>query len=308
MAWELPVGAALRAVLVLSALSLAPSASLTATPCVAGAPIHSAAPRRLERRRGLRLRGGQSGGAVPELVIPDSFDKLGAALTVLAADSAAREAQVFFRAGNHSIGTEECNNMAVLLDRDDFRLHVRGEAGTTLAGSWRCAGGGGCVEHARLLDVALLAGHDYDGEFLHPGIMYGDCCIAVIGAQPWVFRDCEVQCSGTALRAYDDAHVTCERVVTGGSDVSKLPPTNIFNMNIMPPWLKNLLIESLDTRNKTTGLPLFPDSAMPRYGVTAWGRAHVQVCVRAEGLTVHKVNKDKDNKDDDDDNHNVIIT
>jgi hypothetical protein len=142
-------------------------------------------------------------------VIPDSFDTLGAALTVLAGDAAAREAQVVFRAGNHSIGTEECNNMAVHFDRDDLRICVRGEAGTTLAGSWRCAGGGGQVERARLLDVALLADYDYDGEFLNPGIMYGDCCIAVTGAQPWVFRDCEVQCSGTALRAYDDARVTC---------------------------------------------------------------------------------------------------
>ena len=44
------------------------------------------------------------------------------------------------------------------------------------------------------------------------------------------------------------------------------------------------------------------------FGAQAGTRAHVQVCVRAEGLTVHKVNKDKDNKDDDDDNHNVIIT
>jgi hypothetical protein len=210
----LPVVGVLRAALVLSALVPAPSVSLSA-----GVPARraAAAPVPCARRAGaarqaphaLRLRGGQGRGAAPELVIPDSFDTLGAALTVLAGDAAAREAQVVFRAGNHSIGTEECNNMAVHFDRDDLRICVRGEAGTTLAGSWRCAGGGGQVERARLLDVALLADYDYDGEFLNPGIMYGDCCIAVTGAQPWVFRDCEVQCSGTALRAYDDARVTC---------------------------------------------------------------------------------------------------
>ena len=280
--------AAMRIALVFSTLASAPSSATvssarspsgryqTCRSKIASGAVTMAPPlsgrRTLVKR--LQLRGGS--GESADLVIPDSFEKLETVLTVLAADETATEASVVFRAGNHSIGTEQCNNMAVVLDRDNLRLRVRGEAGTTLAGAWRCAGGGGEVQHARLLDVALLANCNYDGEFLHPGIMYGDCCITVSGSCPWAFRDCEVQCSGTALRAFDDADVMCERLVIGGSADSQLPPSNIFDMQ-MPPWLKQLLLESLDTRNKTTGLPLYPDSSMPRYGITAWGRARVKL-------------------------------
>ena len=265
----------LRVVILLATLGPAPLSALgMLTKLSRGvshhAPVYSVG----QRIRRLQLRGG---GAVPELVVPDSYDTLERALEFCAADKTLAEAQVTFRAGNYSIGTIQCNNMAVVHDRDEFRLRVRGAgAGTSLAGSWRCAGGGGELENARLLDVELLADCNYDGEFLHPGIMYGDCCIAVTGSRPWIFRDCEVQCSGTALRAYDDADVTCERLVTGGSSISKLPPSNIYEMK-MAPWLQQLLIENLDSRNKTTGLPLYPESSFPRYGFTAWGRAHVRL-------------------------------
>ena len=76
------------------------------------------------------------------MVVPDQYQELeGALAALLAGDrAAAPEAEVRFRAGNHSIGTVACNNMAVLLNRDDFRLRVRGEPGATLAGAWRCAG------------------------------------------------------------------------------------------------------------------------------------------------------------------------
>ena len=215
----------------------------------------------------LSLRGGNS---VRELVVPDTYDKIGKVLAVFEADAAA-EGLVTFRAGNHSIGTEELSNMGVALRRDAFRLRVQGEAGTTLAGCWRLAGGGGEISKVRLLDVALLRDRNYDGEFLHPGIMYGDCCIAVTGSRPWHFRDCEVQCSGTALRAYEDADVTCERLVTGGDNISKLPPSNIFDMD-MKPWVKQLLLEGLNIRNKTTGLPLYQESSMPRYQDSCRGR------------------------------------
>jgi len=276
----------LRIALVLSTLVAVPSSSLlglrpvaqaTATTPVAALRDCSCGASRAGKRVGrqLQLRGGGSGD-IPELVVPDSFDTLENVLAVFAVDKAATEAQVIFRAGNHSIGTAACNGMGVLLDSDTFRLRVRGEEGTTLAGCWRIEGGGGQLEHARLLDLALLANCDYDGEFLHPGIMYGDCCIAVTSSLPWLFRDCEVQCSGTALRAYDDADVTCERFVTGGSSLSKLPPSNIHEMS-MAPWLKQLMIESMDTRNKTTGLALYPESSMPRYGITAWGRARIKM-------------------------------
>jgi hypothetical protein len=227
------------------------------------------------RPRMLALRGGS--GAPAELVVPDSYDTLGKALAAFAADAnAAVEGLVTFRAGNHSIGTEELGGMGVALARDEFRLRVRGEPGATLAGCWRLAGGGGELGNLRLLDVVILSAKKHEGEFLHPGIMYGDCCLAVTGSRPWLFSDCEVQCSGTALRAYEDADVTCERLVTGGDEVSKLPPTNIFDMDLKP-WLRQLLLEGLDVRNKTTGLPLYQESSMPRYGVTAWGRAHVRL-------------------------------
>ena len=134
--------------------------------------------------RRLQLRG----GAVPELVVPDAYAKLEQAMSVLNDDKTITEGRVTFRAGNHSIGTTNCNNMGVALDRADFTLRVLGEGANTtnLAGCWRCEAGSGELEHARLLDVELLADHDYDGEFLHPGIMYGDCCIVVTSPLPWV--------------------------------------------------------------------------------------------------------------------------
>ena len=267
MALPPPMWAACPALLVLSALAV----SSPSRPSIAAPAVGRPSP------RSLRLRGGGSAGGAA-LVVPDQYQELEGALAALLAgdQAAAPEAEVRFRAGNHSIGTVACNKMAVLLDRDDFRLRVRGEPGATLAGAWRCAGGGGEISDVRLLDVALLADANYDGEFLHPGIMYGDCCIAAFGARPWVFRDLEVQCSGTALRAFNDADVTCERMLTGGDSVSTLPPSNIHDMEIAP-WLKQILLENMDTRNKTTGLPLYPESSMPRYGVTAWGRARVRL-------------------------------
>lgn len=58
-------------------------------------------------------------------------------------------------------------------------------------------------------------------------------------------RPSQVQCSGTALRACDQAKVMWQRVTTGGSPVSIPPPTN-FSVMKMPRFLEKVSDASLE--------------------------------------------------------------
>jgi hypothetical protein len=67
-------------------------------------------------------------------------------------------------------------------------------------------------------------------------------------------------------------------VVTGGSEVSRLPPTKLSQIP-MDEDLRSILLKHGGHRNATTGelLPGVPDSAFPRNGVVAMDAARVEL-------------------------------
>jgi len=77
------------------------------------------------------------------------------------------------------------------------------------------------------------------------------------------------------MRVTNEATATWERCFTGGSDLSKPPPFNLSEFHLEVKALEFLLEQG--HRNQTTGYPITPHTSMPRYAVTAWGRAKVNI-------------------------------
>mmetsp|Transcript_938 Transcript_938/g.2002 ORF Transcript_938/g.2002 Transcript_938/m.2002 type:complete len:467 (+) Transcript_938:232-1632(+) len=213
----------------------------------------------------LALRGG-SGTENAKLNIPNDFAKFEEAMSVINAGHL-QEAHISFAEGKHNIGAEEYNDLAMFFERGDLALKVEGPRSAELSGHWRCLNGTGSVRGVLLLDVVKLAENGYHIDYP------GDNCVHVEAGE-WSFVDCEVQCSGTALRALGDARVLWERCVTGGSDVSKVPPSNISAMPNVDESIRQIALQA-GHRDPETGLSLLTEAPCPKFGVSAWDTSQV---------------------------------
>ncbi|EKX53192.1 hypothetical protein GUITHDRAFT_132954 [Guillardia theta CCMP2712] len=175
--------------------------------------------------------------------------------------------------GNHTVGPEAYDELMATFNLSST-VRVYGTREAMMWGTLDLNGAGGTFEGMKLVDLAV-PGEGVELQSL------GDNCICVEEGE-WRFTDCEIQCSGTAMRVANEATATwlavsqmMERCFTGGSDLSKPPPINLTELGLEISAMQFLLEQG--HRNKTTGYPITEHTSMPRYAVTAWDRAKVNI-------------------------------